>query len=145
MAIIEITGEPVKRYKGLSSDTKPENPPVFSQFMETDTSDLYRFDGDSWVITEVDHGYPYESVQPSQTKQICGSTGAVGDIIHTFTYGVVGASNFVLYDDTTVLFSFTGVAGSNYAGSLILDARAISHWNITTGSATRVKATGRFT
>ena len=36
-------------YGGLSSDTKPEDVPVNTLFLELDTGDFYYFDGTAWA------------------------------------------------------------------------------------------------
>lgn len=36
-------------YQGLSTDDKPENVPVNTQFEELDTGDTYYFDGEAWA------------------------------------------------------------------------------------------------
>jgi hypothetical protein len=35
-------------YQGLSTDDKPENVPVNTQFEEFDTGDTYYYDGETW-------------------------------------------------------------------------------------------------
>lgn len=47
MAITRIP-EYENEYKGLSTDTKPENVPVNSLFLELDTGDVYYWDGSDW-------------------------------------------------------------------------------------------------
>ena len=97
-------------------------------------------------VLKTEQIYPYEMVQASAIKQVLGVTGAVGDYIHTITYALVGTSNFVLYDDTTVIVAFTGTAGEDNTGTIILDTVSQNGaWNITTGSSSRALATGRFT
>ena len=50
MAITEMRDpkDGTEDYKGLSTDTKPNNAPVNSMFLELDTGDLYYYDGDTW-------------------------------------------------------------------------------------------------
>ena len=40
----------IQRFVGVASDTKPASPPAGSTFRETDTLDLYIFDGSAWQL-----------------------------------------------------------------------------------------------
>ena len=40
----------IQRFIGVASDTKPTSPPAGSTFRETDTLDLYVFDGSAWQL-----------------------------------------------------------------------------------------------
>ena len=46
VAVVLITNS--YRYVGLSGDTKPTGVPAGSVFYETDTKDIYMFDGTDW-------------------------------------------------------------------------------------------------
>ena len=39
----------IQNWIGLSSDTKPSNPPVGSTFHESDTGEMFVYDGDIWT------------------------------------------------------------------------------------------------
>ena len=50
MAYMPIAGGTDVEYMGLSTDDKPENPTLYSLFLELDTGDLYYFDGEDWAL-----------------------------------------------------------------------------------------------
>ena len=50
MAIIYLAGN---RIEGLAADTKPVTVVTNSEFYETDTKDIYIFNGSAWVISNV--------------------------------------------------------------------------------------------
>lgn len=51
IASVSSTTALTQLYKGLAADTKPtENVQAFALFIETDTSDIYRYSGTSWTI-----------------------------------------------------------------------------------------------
>lgn len=47
MAVTEVTT--VKRYIGLSTDTKPTAPPIGSTYYTLNTGEMFIFDGSNWV------------------------------------------------------------------------------------------------
>ena len=48
MTVILMTNE--KTYIGVNADTKPTSPPAGSKFYETDTQDIYVYNGSAWVV-----------------------------------------------------------------------------------------------
>lgn len=44
----------IKRFTGTSQDTKPQDIPAGSSFLETDTGRIYRFNGDMWTYAAED-------------------------------------------------------------------------------------------
>ena len=51
IASVSSTTALTQLYKGFAADTKPtENVQAFALFIETDTSDIYRYSGTSWTI-----------------------------------------------------------------------------------------------
>jgi len=48
MITSELESRGSSNYMGLSTDTKPENVPVNTLFLELDTGDFYYFDGEDW-------------------------------------------------------------------------------------------------
>lgn len=40
----------VSEYRGLSTDTKPNNVALYSTFLEMDTSNVFYYNGTSWVV-----------------------------------------------------------------------------------------------
>jgi len=48
MAVKKVTV--IQRYQGASGDVKPTSPPAGSFFYETDTYDMYIYNGSAWVV-----------------------------------------------------------------------------------------------
>lgn len=99
---------------------------------------------------EVVFPYSYETVAASQTDQVLGTTGAVGDWLEAVLCVVVTAANSLVQiqdgagDPITV---FPDNPGSGI-GSYYVPIGAKSTggaWSITTDSGVSVLATGRFT
>ena len=96
--------------------------------------------------------YPYETVAVSQTAQVLGTTGAVGDYLHrivcTVTTGATG--NVVVVDGTgTGILTHTVVpaSASLVPGVYNVELNAVSAngaWKITTGAGVEVMAVGIF-
>ena len=97
--------------------------------------------------------YFYEHVAASQTAQVLGTTGAVGDYLHrivcTVTTGATG--NVVIVDGTgTGILTHTVVpaSASLVPGVSNVELNAVSAngaWKITTGAGVEVMAVGIFT
>ena len=54
----------IQNFIGLASDDKPENPPAGSTFHESNTGEIYIYDGADWVqdlrmINAVSQGYEF--------------------------------------------------------------------------------------
>ena len=94
-----------------------------------------------------DYGFAYETVAASQTAQVLGSTGAIGDYLHrvTVTVGTASTGTVALLDNAT---SYTLVAANTPIGvySIEINAKSVSGaWKITTGAGATVLAVGVFT
>ncbi len=82
----------------------------------------------------------YFVVAPSQTTAPFGNTGKTGDFLEALI--VTGAGVVTLFDGTTNILSFTGVAAPTR-----VEIRAYSKtgsWNITTAAGVSVIAIGQF-
>jgi hypothetical protein len=96
--------------------------------------------------------YQYEHVAASQTAQVLGGTGAIGDYIHRLICTVTTAAtgNVVLVDGTgvgilthTVLPASCGT-GINVYNIEINVASTTGAWKVTTGAGVEVMAVGIF-
>ena len=93
------------------------------------------------------YALPYEHVANSQTAQILGSTGAVGDYLHriTVTVNTAATSTVSIIDGS---FSHAIVRANTPIGVYSIEMNAISQttgWKITTGAGAEVLAVGNFT
>ena len=92
--------------------------------------------------------YQYETVAASQTAQVLGGTGAVGDYVHRLIISVVtvATSNVTLIDGSTSIVLLTGAA-ANVPGVYSIEINAASAtgaWKVTTGAGATVVAVGVF-
>ncbi len=94
--------------------------------------------------------YQYEHVAASQTAQVLGGTGAVGDYLHRIicTVTTSATGNVVIVDGTgtgilthTVLPALSGVGVFNVEMNV---ASTTGPWKITTGAGVEVMAVGIF-
>ena len=163
-------------FAGLSSDTKPtDGVGLLSRFFETDTKLWFFWDGSSWdfetgapvylatrpgedrtnnvVVAELGQ-YDYETVAASQTNQVLGDTGGIGDQLHalwivpaTTSPGAVSIKD----GSGSSVTVFTGGASSvadlkPFKAALPEDATSkVGGWRVTTGANVSVIASGRFT
>ena len=83
----------------------------------------------------------YETVAASQTAQVLGATGAVGDVLRRIAIAANTGTITVLDGAVTVL-----VIPAVAVGVWELDMRSVSGaWNITTAAATTCTCIGQFT
>lgn len=95
---------------------------------------------------------PYEKVAASQTAQVLGTNGAVGDYLSHLLIipGVAACGSVAVLDGGTTIFTFDG-GGTTALPTLApipvpVGARsAIGPWKITTGADVVVVAMGIFT
>lgn len=102
--------------------------------------------------TQNPYRYQYETVAASQTEQVLGPTGAVGDYLHrlicTVTTGATG--NVVIVDGTgTGILTHTVLpaSASVIPGVYNIELNAVSAdgaWKVTTGAGVEVMAVGIF-
>lgn len=93
----------------------------------------------------------YETVAASQTAQVLGGNGALGDIIYGITVipATTSPGNVLLLDNATSITVFAG--GASSVSNLVpfyiqLGAKSVSGaWKITTGSNVSCVAFGSFT
>lgn len=93
----------------------------------------------------------YETVAASQTAQVLGTTGAIGDYLSGLLIipGTTSPDAVVILDGSTSITVFAG--GASSVGSLVsffvpIGAASVSGaWKVTTGANVSVLATGNFT
>jgi hypothetical protein len=93
------------------------------------------------------YALPYEHVAASQTAQVLGTTGAIGDYLHrlVITVGTAATSTVSLLDNTT---SHVLVAANTAIGVYSIEINTFSKngaWKVTTGAGAEVIAVGNFT
>jgi hypothetical protein len=91
--------------------------------------------------------YPYETVAASQTAQVLGSTGAIGDYLHRVIVNVAttGTSTVSILDGAT---SISLMSANTPVGTYSIEVNAASAsgaWKVTTGAGASVIAVGQFT
>jgi hypothetical protein len=90
--------------------------------------------------------YQYETVAASQTAQVLGTTGAVGDYIHKLIVNVTTAasSTVTLIDGSTSIVIVPAVTPVGVYSIAIEAISASGAWKVTTGAGSSVMATGIF-
>jgi hypothetical protein len=91
--------------------------------------------------------YPYETVAASQTAQVLGGTGAVGDYLHRIvvTVTTTGTSTLSVLDNSTTVLTMAANTPVGVYSLEINAASASGPWKITTGAGVTVMAVGFFT
>ena len=91
--------------------------------------------------------YPYETVAASQTAQVLGGTGAVGDYLHRIvvTITTTGTSTLSVLDGSTTVLTMAANTPVGVYSLEINAASASGPWKITTGAGVTVLAVGFFT
>jgi len=91
--------------------------------------------------------YPYETVAASQTAQVLGGTGAVGDYLHRIvvTVTTTGTSTLSVLDGSTTVLTMAANTPVGVYSLEINAASASGPWKITTGAGVTVLAVGFFT
>jgi hypothetical protein len=90
--------------------------------------------------------YQYETVAASQSTQVLGGTGAVGDYLHRIVVAVATAatSTVTLIDNATTVLSIPANTSIGVY-SLSINARSASGaWKVTTGAGVSILAIGIF-
>ena len=92
--------------------------------------------------------YQYETVAASQTAQVLGGAGAIGDYLHRLVISnpTVATATVTLIDGSTSIPITTGAAGQ-VTGVYTVDLGIVSKtgpWSITTGAGATVIAVGIF-
>jgi len=90
--------------------------------------------------------YPYETVAVSQTAQVLGTNGAIGDYLHRIVVTVSTAASStvnIIDGSTTVLAIPANTPIGVYSLALNLNA-ATGPWKVTTGAGAAVLAVGLF-
>lgn len=102
------------------------------------------------ALADISNG-EYETVAASQTAQVIGSTGAIGDYIQGILVvpATTSPGNVLLLDNATSMTVFTG--GTTSVSNLVpffipLGLKSVSGaWKITTGASVSAIAIGNFT
>lgn len=102
------------------------------------------------TIVDISNG-EYETVAASQTAQVLGATGAIGDYLSGLlvTPATTSPGNVLLLDNATSITVFTG--GASSVVSLVpffipIGAKSVSGaWKVTTGANVSVVGVGNFT
>jgi hypothetical protein len=91
--------------------------------------------------------YPYETVAASQTAQVLGGSGAVGDYLHRIvvTVTATGTSTLSVLDNSTTVLTMAANTPVGVYSLEINAASASGPWKITTGAGVTVLAVGFFT
>jgi len=91
--------------------------------------------------------YPYETVAASQTAQVLGGSGAVGDYLHRIvvTVTTTGTSTLSVLDNSTTVLTMAANTPVGVYSLELTAASASAPWKITTGARVPVMAVGFFT
>lgn len=96
--------------------------------------------------TQTPYDYQYETVAASQTAQVLGGTGAIGDYIHRLVITVTtAATGTVALIDNATSIPITDANTPIGVYSVEINARSASGaWKVTTGAGASVMAVGIF-
>ena len=95
-------------------------------------------------------GSDYETIAASQTAQVLGATGRIGDYLSHITVipATTSPGNVLLLDNATSITVFTGGASSVTSLQpfhIVIGAKSVSGaWKITTGASVSCIAFGNF-
>ena len=103
----------------------------------------------SQTVEAFQAGSSYETVAASQTDQVIGATGAVGDYLASLVIVVSTAATaqVSIKDGSTSITVFPNSPG-NGIGTYVIPLGLFSvsgAWSVTTGAGSAVIATGKFT
>lgn len=92
------------------------------------------------------YAYAYETVAASQTAQVLGGTGAIGDYLHRVVISVATAatSTVTLLDGSTSIVLMAATTPIGVYSVEVNAASATGPWKITTGAGATVVAVGIF-
>lgn len=92
-------------------------------------------------VIRVEQQFEYETVAASQTAQVLGGAGAIGDLLHSII--ITASTGTITVLDNAVSVAVIPAAAT---GVWLFDLVSVSGaWKITTAAATSCTATGRFT
>jgi hypothetical protein len=91
--------------------------------------------------------YPYETVAASQTAQVLGGTGAVGDYLHRLvvTVNTAATGTVSVLDGSTAVMAVPANTPIGVYSVEVNAASASGPWKVTTGAGAEVMAVGFFT
>lgn len=98
--------------------------------------------------TQNPFNYQYETVAASQTAQVLGGTGAVGDNLHRIVVNVTATatSAFSILDNATTILSVANSVLANGVYTYQFDVASQSGaWKVTTGAGVQIIGIGKFT
>lgn len=90
----------------------------------------------------------YETVAASQTDQVLGGPGTVGDYLSHIIIqpATTGAGTCVLKDGSTTIFTFTTGTLADLRPIVVpVNLKAATAWKVTTGANVSITAFGEFT
>lgn len=94
-----------------------------------------------------DGGHEYEHVAASQTAQVLGTAGSIGDYLTRLVVTVVTAATSTVTITDGALAAHTIVPANTPIGpySILIGARSVNGaWKVTTGAGVEVMAVGQF-
>ena len=83
-------------YEGLSSDTKPSNVPVNTEFHELNTDKIYYFDGENWNEEPSSGGSSFTPTEDQLTAMNSGITSEDVQQIDTNKTNILLKANLAL-------------------------------------------------
>jgi hypothetical protein len=94
--------------------------------------------------------FDYETVAASQTDQVLGATGGVGDLLHRLVITVATAASAAvdLQDGGGTAFPILKNAPGSGLGVYVVELNVVSKagaWKVTTAAGSTVVAVGQFT
>ena len=149
MAVAIATDDPMSLAIGNKADTVASSDTGTFSLIAL-TKRLLQFQSDSTPTPVIDGGAQYETVAASQTNQVLGGAGAIGDAIAGvwFFPGSTTPAAWSVLDNTTTVFAWP-------AGITLTDTRPIfiplgdksasGAWKITTGANCALTVHGKFT
>lgn len=146
---VALSGTPAVSVSGTADVNVTNANPNGQGTMSTSTPVVIASDQTS--VKMVSGGRGYEDVAASQTDQVLGGSGAIGDYISHIlvTPTTTSPGSIVLKDNTTAYTVFAG--GSSSLSNLVpfvipLDCNSQSGaWKLTTGAGLSCRCVGRFT
>lgn len=95
------------------------------------------------------YGTDYETVAASQTAQVLGATGGLGDLLRHVVIqpATTGAGTVTVLDGSTTIFTFTTGTLADLKPIVVpFNAKSVNGpWKITTGANVSATAFGKFT
>jgi hypothetical protein len=136
----------------LTNPVTDSNPlPVTGSIAVTGGATSAKQDTTNTLLGVLANGTEYEAVAASQTDQILGATGAIGDYLSHLIIqpGTTSPGNVILKDGSTTIYTFPGGASSVATLDPITLPLGVyctgAGWKVTTGANVTVVGAGNFT